>query len=43
MMNDSEAHFKQTLLPGQTSSLQLSADHEDFCGENLNVALFTHL
>lgn len=32
-MNDSEAEFKQTLLPGSTLILQLSANHEDFCGE----------
>lgn len=32
-MNDSEADFKQALLPGSTLILQSSADHEDFCGE----------
>lgn len=30
MMNDSEADFKQTLLPSSTLILQLSTDHENF-------------
>lgn len=34
-MNDSEAEFKQPLLRGSTLILQLSADHDHCCGEEI--------